>query len=78
MVKVKIMKMRTRAKEATGTCQLTLFVKHEANKTKQVEHFNNDTSRHFHTQPLVGMPHLALICNNTVNLRFTAISCTSS
>ena len=34
MVKVKVMKMRTQAKEATGAGQLALFVKHEANKTK--------------------------------------------
>jgi len=78
MLKVKVMKMRTQAKEATGAGQLALFVKHEANKTKQVKHPNNDTSRHFHTQLFVGMPDLALICNKTVNLRFTAISCTSS
>lgn len=78
MVEVRVMKMRTQAKEATGAGQLTLFVKHEPNKSKQEKNFNNDTSRHFHTQPLVGMTDLALICNKTVNLRFTAISCTSS
>ena len=78
MVKVKVMKMRTQAKEATVVGQLALFVKHEANKSKQVKNFNNDTSRHFRTQPLVSMPDLVLICNKTVNLRFTAVSCTSS
>ena len=78
MVKVKVIKMRTQAKEATGAGQLTLFVKHEANKTKQVKHFDNDTSRHFHTQPLVGMLDFALICTKTVNLRSTAVSCTST
>ena len=43
MVKVKVMKMRTQAKEATVAGQLALFVQHEANKSKQVKNFNNDT-----------------------------------
>ena len=73
MVKVKVMKMRTRAKEATVAGQLALFGQHEANKRKQVKNFNNDTWRFFHTQPLVGMPDLVLICNKTVNLRFKAV-----